>query len=282
MLASPLEEPPGLTALAWTGYLLAVDSAVFSVRGQSLLRSHPERLAWLAVLSVFLWMPFEWYNLRLAGWYRSGLPLGPVRYLLLGWSFACVWPALFLTADLLLAVIRPRLALGRRPDPGPARNAWPLVGTGAACLVIPVLVPRLDLGEHMLGLAGVGFLLLLDPWNAARGQPALWKDWAEGGRARPVALAASGLLCGLFADGLNWLAGPGWHCIWGLGPPWRAFELPIAAYAVFPFFGAQAFAMHVFAADLLGLPAARVPSSEPLQPPQRPLRDAPGEVRTRG
>lgn len=259
-LASHSDTPAGLVPLAWTGYVLAADSAVFAIRGQSLLRTRPETFAWLAILSVFLWMPFEWYNLQLAGWYRAGLPSGPIRFVLLGWSFACIWPALFETADLLLAVSRS--GSGEDPPGSTAsiRKAAALIAAGAAFLVVPLLVPRLDLGEHLLALAGAGFLLVLDPWNAVQGRPSLWQDWVDGRRSRLAALAVSGLVCGLFADGLNWLAGLGWHCIWSLGPPLKVFELPLSAYGVLPFFGAQAFAMHVFSTGILGLPSSPVPS----------------------
>ena len=262
LLASPLEMPAGLVPLAWTGYVVAVDSAVHSIRGRSMLRCRADSFAWLAVLSVFLWLPFEWYNLRLAGWYRAGLPVGLLRYVLLGWSFACIWPALFVTADFLLAATGAGADRARSPGTLPIRTAWLSAAAGAACLATPLLVPRLDLGEHLLGLASVGFLLLVEPWNAAGGRPSLWQDWRQGLRARPRALAASGLVCGLLADGLNAMAGNGWHCIWSWGATWKLFELPLAAYALLPLFGAQAFSMHVFATGLLGLPTAPVPSSE--------------------
>ncbi len=259
-LASPLDDPAGLVPLAWTGYVLAVDAAVFATRGQSLIRSRPESFVWLVVLSVFLWIPFEWYNLRLAGWYRAGLPNGLVRYLFLGWAFACAWPALFETADLLLSTSRPATTRHRCPCTVSFRAAGVPMMAGTACLAVPLMVPRLDLGEHLLALAGVGFLLVLDPWNAVRGHPSLWRDCLRGRPARLTALATSGLVCGLLMDGLNGLTLSGWHCLWSPGPSFRMFELPVAAYVLLPFFGAQAFAMHVFATRMLGLPTAQLPS----------------------
>lgn len=260
LLAGPYEVPPGLVALAWGGYVVAADSAVFSFRGCSLIRSAPRAFVWLAALSIFLWLPFEWYNLHLAAWYRSGLPAGPARYFVLGWSFSCVWPVLFETADLFLAVASRNVP---PIEPGPGRRsrlAVPVVAAGAACLALPVLVPRLDVGEHLLGLTAVGFFLVLDPLNAARGDVSLWRAWSNGGRALFVAMAAAGVFCGLVADGLNYMADARWHSISALGAGVKLFELPLVAYLACAAFGPQAFAMHVFATGLLNLPRALLPS----------------------
>ncbi len=260
ILASPAAAPAPTVPLAWSGLVLAADSAVHALRGRSLLRTRPEVFVWLATLSVFLWLPFEWYNLQLGGWYRAGLPSGPARYLVLGWSFACLWPALFETADLLLALA------GRRPPTGSSRRAprraWtvPVVATGVACLALPLLVPRLDLGERLLPAAAAGFLLVLDPVNAAGGRPSLWGDWLAGGRARAVALMASGLFCGLVADCLNHAASARLYCIASLPFGAKVVEWPALAYLAFPVFALQAFAMHASAAAALGLPPAPLPS----------------------
>ncbi len=260
ILASPLSEHAAVGTLAWTGYVLAVDAAVFALRGRSLLRSRPDALLWLAVLSVFLWLPFEWYNLRLAGWYRSGLPPNLLRYLLLGWSFACVWPALLETADLLLALF---FNNSRRHDPTrpPGLSlACGIAATGAMLLLAPLAVPRLDLGEYLLPLASAGFLLLLEPWNAMVGRTGLWLQARSGNYSLPAALAGAGLFCGLWLDALNYLSRSKWHSLWTFTSAGTLFELPWAAYAVLPLFGWQAFAMYRFAAGLLNLPRSELGS----------------------
>ena len=249
-----------LGATAWTGLILAVDSSVHALRGRSLIRSSPAAFAWLAVLSIFLWLPFEWYNLRLGGWYRSGLPAGPIRYLLLGWFAACIWPALFEMADLFAALASPEAAPKAKPMSVRPGSAAPVVTLGTACLAVPVLVPRLDLGEHMLPLVGVGFLLLLDPLNAVAGRPSLWSDWRSGNRVRMVATALSGGFCGLVADCLNHGAGAKWHSIYRAGPDLGVLELPLVGYLILPLFALQALALHAFAAGVLGLPRAEIPT----------------------
>ena len=219
-----------------------------------MLRSRPDAFLWLCVLSVFLWLPFEWYNLRLAGWYRSGLPLNLSRYLVLGWSFACIWPALIGTADLLMTLwFKPihREGPTRRPSPALARGT---AASGAVLLLAPLVVPRLDLGEYLLALASVGFLLLLDPWNALEGRSSLWLDARSRNYARLFALAGSGLFCGLWLDTLNHFSHAKWHSLWSFAPAGAPFELPWAAYAVLPLFAWQAFVMYEFVAGALDLP----------------------------
>ncbi len=250
-------EPPLLGALAWTGYVLAVDSSALACRGSSLLRTDPAAFAWLAVLSVFLWLPFEWYNLRLAAWNRTGLPAGVAGHCLLGWSFACVWPALFATADLVSA------GCSRPPSRKPSGVLPPLIGrtamlAGVAALGVPLVVPRLDFGEHLMPLVPVGFFLLLDPWNARRGWPSL----LFGGRAAQPprvigSLVLGAVLCGMVADGLNGLAVARWNILASLEGSPRLVEMPLEAYAALPALGAAAHAMHAWAVGMLGLPSGR-------------------------
>ncbi|MYB51110.1 MAG: hypothetical protein F4X77_02755 [Acidobacteriia bacterium] len=276
VMALPLSEHAAVGTLAWTGYVLAIDAAVFAARGRSLLRSRPDAFLWLAVLSVFLWLPFEWYNERLAGWYRSGLPPDLSRYVLLGWSFACVWPALFETADLLLALWFKRCrddTAARRP--GLALSCG-VAAAGAILLLAPLALPRLDLGEHLLPLASAGFLLLLEPWNAAGGRASLWIDARSREHSRLLALAGAGVLCGLWLDALNHFSHAKWHSLWDLTSAGTLFELPWLAYAVLPLLGWQSFAMYEFAAGLLHLPRCELgaPGDNAIQAriaEQRPL-----------
>lgn len=254
ILALPLSEHAAVGTLAWTGYVLAVDAAVFAARGRSLLRSRPDAFLWLAVLSVFLWLPFEWYNERLAGWYRSGLPPDLSRYVLLGWSFACIWPALFETADLLLALWFKSgggAIAARRPG---LSLSCSVAAAGAVLLLAPLAVPRLDLGEHLLPLVSAGFLLLLEPWNAAGGRASLWLDARSREYSRLLALAGAGVLCGLWLDALNHFSRAKWHSLWNLTSTGTLFELPWLAYAALPLLGWQGFAMYEFAAGVLHLP----------------------------
>lgn len=256
LVAEP--EPVWVVPAAWTGLAVALDAAAFAVRGRSLGHSHPRAVVWLAVLSVILWQPFEWYNRHLAAWYRSGLPAGPLGQAMLTWAAACIWPLLLETADLCLA-LADRPTQPRRPPVARKAALLAVSASGVGCLALPVLVPRLDFGEHLLGLACIGFLLLLEPWNRLAGRPSLWAHWRAGDRSLCGSLALSGASCGLLLDGLGFWASSRNHAIAKLALRFRVFDLSILAYPLFALFGLQAYTMYVFAAGVLGLPLARLP-----------------------
>ena len=65
------------TPIAWTGYLLLIDAAIFSLRGESRLAGARREFLKLTFWSVPLWLIFEAYNLRLENWTYVGLPGEP-------------------------------------------------------------------------------------------------------------------------------------------------------------------------------------------------------------
>ena len=93
--------PTFFTPIAWTGYILAVDSLVFKVQGQSLIRNRSKELWFMLPLSVFVWLCFEGYNLHLKNWHYINLPANPwIRWLGFCWSFATILPAILETTEL--------------------------------------------------------------------------------------------------------------------------------------------------------------------------------------
>ncbi len=130
------------TPICWTGFILFADAVVRRRRGDSWLTSAPREFAFLAALSIPLWLVFEFYNLFLDNWYYTGLPEdAALRYVGYAWSFATIWPAIFEAAE-LVAVLRggrhspmlagphprsaPRAAPPAPPhrSPSPSHSAW--------------------------------------------------------------------------------------------------------------------------------------------------------------
>src|SRR5512140_573185 len=63
------------TPIAWTGYILLIDAWVFRRRGNSWLMNARGEFAFLAVVSVPLWLVFEWYNKYfIHNWHYINLP----------------------------------------------------------------------------------------------------------------------------------------------------------------------------------------------------------------
>lgn len=239
-----------LTPLAWTAYILLADALVFALRGQSRLASAPKQFARMALLSVPLWLLFEAYNLRLENWRYVGLPENlAARWLGYGWSFATITPAIFVTADLLLALgwwsgrARPVVVFPR------THKWWALAG--AVMLLVPLAVPRGWAG-YLFAPVWLGFIFLLEPWNARRGLPSFLRDLALGRRDRLYAFLAAGWICGWLWEFWNWWAAARWEYVFPMFQQWKIFAMPAPGYLGFLPFALECFAMYVTAAGLFG------------------------------
>jgi hypothetical protein len=240
------------TPICWTGYILAIDAAVFRVRGRSLLRTEPQALVWMAVLSIFLWLVFEAYNLELRNWTYVGLPRNELmRYFGYGWSFATIWPGILETAEFLLATLfREREPAPSPPQPTVITTGW--VVLGLAMLVLPLLAP-FYLQTYLFGLVWLGFILTIDPLNYRARRPSLLGDLAQGYRARLWALLLAGCVCGIVWEFWNYWATGKWLYIFPILEQYRVFEMPVLGYLGFPAFALEVFAMYVFAVYALNL-----------------------------
>lgn len=239
------------TPWQWTGYILAVDAAVFSLRGKSLLKSDPRQLAWMAFLSIPLWLVFEAYNLHLQNWVYHGRELGLLAgWFGYAWAYATIIPALLESADLLAA-----LGLGE----GASARGWRwffgaqrgMIVVGALFLVIPLLLPT-RLAAYLFALVWLGFILLLEPVNYRRGQDSLLRDLGANRGQRVYCLLAAGLLCGFLWEFWNYWAGSRWEYIFPMAQEWKMFAMPLPGYLGFPPFAIECFAMFNFVYGELG------------------------------
>jgi hypothetical protein len=240
------------TPICWTGYILAMDASVYRVRGRSMLRSEPQAFVWMAVLSIFLWLVFEAYNLQLHNWTYVGLPRNEfVRYLGYGWSFATIWPGVLETTDFLLATLfRERGPAPEPPEPRKLAVAWILVGL--LMLAFPLVAP-FYLQSYLFALVWLGFIAVADPLNYRARRPSLWGDLAQGYRARLWALLLAGFLCGILWEFWNYWASAKWLYIFPILEQYRLFEMPLLGYLGFPAFALEIFAMYVIATAVLKL-----------------------------
>ena len=240
------------TPINWTGYILAIDGAVYALRGRSLVASDRAALGWMALLSIPLWLVFEAYNLRLRNWVYAGLPENvAVRSFGYAWSFATIWPAILGTADFLLAT-RFRAAPRRAPDPAAPAAGW-LVPAGAVLLILPAALPP-DWGAYLFGMVWLGFVLLLDPLNYREGRPSILGDLRARDRGRLAALLVAGIVCGFFWEFWNYRAAARWLYTFPILQQAKIFEMPAPGYLGFPPFAVEVFVMYVYAAGKLGLP----------------------------
>ena len=235
------------TPIAWTGFILFADSVVWRARGRSWIRSSPIEFIFLALVSVPLWLVFEFYNLYLDNWNYTGLPENFwLRQFGYAWSFATIWPAIFEAAD-LIDVWRspPSLPSIDRHDVywivDPAGRRLPIL-LGSIFLAWPLIWPS----RYLAAPVWLGFILLLDPINDWLGEPSLLGDARHGNFRRAVNLVLSGFLCGVLWEFWNYWAGAKWHYTVPIMEHTKIFEMPLPGYFGFPAFALECFTMYVF------------------------------------
>ena len=245
------------TSLVWTGYILFVDGLVSRWTGQSYLTTRRLELLLMALASVGCWWLFEFYNaprfwrggedLRGLWWHYHNLePNQFLRRLGYDWSFATIFPALFLTADALKARVFTGL-VGHRPL---RLREWSLrlsVALGAVSALLPLLL----VSPWLVPLVWLAYILLLEPINYWRGTPSWLREVEAGAYRTLAALLGSGMICGFLWEFWNYWALIRWTYT---VPYWggvKLFEMPLLGYLGFPPFALEAFAMYHFLVSLL-------------------------------
>jgi len=231
------------TPIAWTGFILFADSIVWRARQRSWMRSNPREFIFLALASIPLWLVFEFYNLYIENWYYTGLPQNFwLRQFGYAWSFATIWPAIFEAADLIDVS---RGAIHSKVDTTTAVSRVSLflsIAAGAAMLLWPLLWPS----PYLAAPVWLGFILLLDPINAAMGEESLIGDFQRRDERRAVNLVLSGFVCGVLWEFWNYWAGAKWHYTVPIMENLKIFEMPVPGYLGFPAFALECFTMYVF------------------------------------
>ena len=246
-----------LTPLCWTGFILAVDGAL-ARRGRSWLRNSPKELLLMAAISVPSWLLFEFYDRprfwSSAGpelwWHYSGLPPWPWRGFGYVWAFATITPAVLLLSELLEPAAE-RLAGSGRGGRVPRELLAALICLGTILAGIPFLWPS----SYFAADVWLAWPVLLDPINRLMGRPSLLGDLEGGRRSRPLALLASGPICGVLWEGWNWLASARWsYTVPFLGGV-KLYEMPVLGFLGFAPFALAVFAIYCFLRGLLGRPS---------------------------
>ncbi|MFQ5818085.1 MAG: hypothetical protein ACE5H2_09065 [Terriglobia bacterium] len=247
------------TPLAWTGYILAVDAAIYSLRGRSLLRTTPKEFTLMALWSIPIWVLFEGYNLHLANWHYLEIPESlAAQFVGYIWSYATVVPALLETAELFTALgfFTGASARGWRWW---LRHRRALLVVGAVSVVVPLLVQQ-RLATYLFALVWFGFIFLLEPINYARGNDSLLRDLEANRGTRLYALLLSGLLCGLLWEFWNYWAETKWLYVFPMLRQAKIFEMPLAGYFGFPPFAIECFALYAFISTEIRRLVGRLPA----------------------
>ena len=245
------------TPIAWTGFIIFADGLVWQVRRDSWLSSAPREFAFLAAVSIPLWLIFEFFNLYLRNWYYVGVPERvSLKYVGDAWAFATIWPAIFEASEIVAVWRSARRArdgrLGTEPvvDCQPAHRdlVRPVVSilVGAVMLASPFVV-RGDVARYLAAPVWLGFIFLLDPINDRLGLESMAADWRAGRFDRILNLSIGGVLCGFLWEFWNYWARAKWHYAVPIMERVKLFEMPLPGYLGFPAFALECFTMYVLA-----------------------------------
>lgn len=232
------------TPIAWSGYILLVDSIIYRIQGRSLMGQRRGELLLMLLLSLVFWLIFEAYNLHIKNWHYVGLPNQLwARCLGFGWSFAAILPAILLTARLLELLGFPKVSASKvRIGPTGRRI---LILLGFLCLTIPPFL-SFSAARYLITPIWLGFVFVLEPINAYRGGWSLLMDMERGDLSRLMVMFASGLICGLLWEFWNYWAGAKWVYAVPipLGP--KVFEMPLGGYLGFLPFAVECHVLYGF------------------------------------
>jgi len=221
---------------AWWGYICIADACIQNKSKNSLIINRWPTFVLLCLVSAVFWFGWEMVNLRLQNWFYIGVPPRLWERWLSAWvAYATVLPGIFETYELMRAYVP---AWGRRVRPIPATRAWYpwFLGVGALMLVLPMAYPKL-----FFPLVWGSLVFLLEPLNHFYGVSSLMRRWERGDLSPFVRLLLAGLVCGIFWESWNWLAGARWtYNIPYLNEP-KLFAMPLAGYLGFAPFAVECY-----------------------------------------
>ena len=236
---------------SWIPFLWALDRLIVQTKrrtffGDTSARASVQKYVGLAVCSTTVWLIFEVLNFRLQNWLYVGVPPEHiVRWPGYAFSYMTVLPGLLFLTDLLGGFDGPRRDVRLKPDIAQHDRQVQLkpdttynVAIGAAMLALPMIWPR-----FFFPLIWIAFIFLLDPYVARHGGRSLLTEWRRGDYRLTRSLVVAGLLCGIFWEACNFLAGAKWIYDVPFVGFLKIFEMPILGFFGFPVFALEAFVM---------------------------------------
>jgi hypothetical protein len=231
------------TPIAWSGYILFIDSFIFKLKGSSLISNRTNEFLVMLPLSVCLWLVFEFYNIFLKNWHYVNLPDQVwIRMIGYTWSFATIWPAILETKELVMT-LRIFDKMPFKPLRISRRLLYCSIALGAAFLTIPIIFPS----QYLAVLVWTGFIFLLDPINYLNQEKSILKDLESGSPGTFLSLFLSGLWCGILWEFWNfWTIGRWTYTVPILGQV-KLFEMPVVGYFGFLVFAVEVYVLYNFA-----------------------------------
>lgn len=224
---------------AWWSFILVMDSVNFRTRKSSPLSQSPKTFFYAAFISVFIWLVFEIFNLRLQNWQYHDLPSSTAeRWLGYFLAYATVIPALLEISHFLEGFLKKKRPGFFRLEASPLFLKF-CVFVGSLFLFLTVAWPRL-----FFPLVWLCFIFLLEPLNDWLKNDTLLADLAKNDWSRMWSWMLAGLAAGFFWEFWNFFADSRWEYSLPYLDFWRIFQMPVFGYAGFIPFALEVFAFY--------------------------------------
>ena len=224
---------------AWWSFILVMDSLNFRIRKISPLSESPRTFLFSAFISVFVWLIFELFNLRLGNWHYHDLPPHMTeRWLGYFLAFATVIPAILEIAHFIEGFLKKKnLALFRlKVTPHFLKLC---VFLGVLFFFLTIAWPSI-----FFPLVWLCFIFLLEPLNYWLKNETLTADLEKKNWTRIWSWILAGLAAGFLWELWNSFAGSHWKYSLPYLDFWRIFHMPVFGYTGFMPFALEIFAFY--------------------------------------
>lgn len=218
---------------------MVMDSLNFRKRKVSPISESASHFLFSAFISVFVWLIFELFNLRLKNWSYHHLPPSVFeRWLGFFIAFASVIPAMWEIAFFIEGFLgKTKLALFRI-------KATPIflklcVFIGILSIFLAISWPRL-----FFPLVWLCFIFLLEPLNFWLKNKTFLADLERKEWTKLWSWILAGLVAGFFWELWNFWAMSRWEYSLPYLNFWRLFQMPVFGYTGFLPFALEIFAFH--------------------------------------
>ncbi|PCK08012.1 MAG: hypothetical protein COA42_11245 [Alteromonadaceae bacterium] len=241
----------------WFGFILVLDGILhYRNSGKSLISSRPSLMIWSAFLSIFGWYYFEYLNFFvLRNWYYPDLYLisAPETYIVSALTFATIWPAVFVSYNLLLTF--PKLSLrysnGPKISLSPKAAAYTMLAGVIMCIATSVFYEALFwmlwLGPLLITCAALNRLSIWTPVS-----PITKGNWT------PAIMIGLGTLCNSVPwESWNYWSSPNNPNFWKYNLPYihefLIFEMPVLGFSGYLFFGIECWVLFILFGKIIGI-----------------------------
>jgi len=227
-------------SFAWWSFILVVDSLNFRKTKSSPLSGPLKDFLFTALISVFVWLIFELFNLRLKNWSYHDLPPNLLeRWLGYFLAFATVIPAMKEISIFVESLVKKKLALFRIKVTQALLVSSVL--TGGMSILLVLIWPRI-----FFPLTWLCFIFLVEPLNFWLKNKTFLKDLERRDWTRFWSWVLAGLVAGILWEFWNFRAESHWQYFLPYLNFCRVFQMPILGYTGFLPFALEVFVLYQF------------------------------------